>query len=175
MGIDPIQPLEVVAGGVLDGRGRILADVQAQQHGRGASARAEGGALHIGDKGVKPVVVEAQAVDQGACLGQAEQSWLRVARLRQRRDRAHLDKAKTHRAQAVDAAGVLVQAGRQAHAVGELQPRQHDRVFDAAVAVRPGQRRALRARQGVQRQFMGGFGIQPEQEGAGEGVGEQRH
>jgi hypothetical protein len=31
------------------------------------------------------------------------------------------------------------------------------------------------ARQGVQRQFMGGFGIQPEQEGAGEGVGEQRH
>src|SRR5206468_8568505 len=37
------------------------------------------------------------------------------------------------------------------------------------------QRRALDPRQGAQRQLVGGFRVQPEQEGAGEGVGQQRH
>ena len=47
------------------------------------------------------------------------------------RDRADLDEAEAHRAQAVDAAAVLVQARGQADAVGEPQARQLHRVVDA--------------------------------------------
>jgi hypothetical protein len=172
MRVHAVQAGEVIARGVLDGRGGVLADVQAQQHGVLLLA-AELGLLHIVQKGVQPVVVEAQAVDECACLGQAEHAWLGVAGLPFGRDGAHLDKAKAHGTQRVDAARVLVQPGGQAHAVGKAQACQLDGVVYRFVAPGPLQRRALATREHVHGQVVGGFGVQAEQKGAGEGVGDQ--
>ena len=86
--------------------------------------------LDVGDEGVQPVVVEAQAVDQRVGLRQAEHARLGVARLRLRRDGADLDEAEAHGAQAIDAARVLVQPGGQADAVRKRQAGQLDRVVD---------------------------------------------
>ena len=119
MRVHALQAGQVVARGVLDGRAGVLADVQAQQQRLALPAHL--GLLHVGDEGVQPLVVEAQAVDQGARLGQAEHARLGVARLALGRDGAHLDEAKTHGGQAVNAARVLVQAGGQTHAVGKTQ------------------------------------------------------
>ena len=91
------------------------------------------------------------------------------------RDRAHLDEAEAHRAQAVDAAAVLVQARGQADAVGELQPGQFHRIVDPRALPQALRRRVLQPRQGAERQVVGRFRIQAEQEGAGQGVGDQRH
>ena len=54
-----------------------------------------------------------------------------VAGLALRRDGADLDEAEAHRAQAVDAAAVLVEPGGQADAVREFQAGDADRVADA--------------------------------------------
>ena len=102
---------EVIVGGVLDRCGGVFADVQAQQHGVAARGLSAPRALHIGHEGVQALVVEAQAVDQGVGLRQAEHARLGVARLRFGRDRADLHKTKTHGAQAVDTTRVFVQTG----------------------------------------------------------------
>ena len=78
--VNAVQADQVVVGGVFNGRGGVFADVQAQQQGR-ALALAQGRALHVGNKGIQPVVVEAQAVDQRVGLGQAEHAGLGVAGL----------------------------------------------------------------------------------------------
>ena len=54
-------------------------------------------------------------------LGQAEQARLRIAGLRARRDRAAFDEAEAERREAVDVRGVLVEAGGEADAIGELR------------------------------------------------------
>ena len=136
-----------------------------------AALLAEARALHIGHKGVQPVVVEAQAVDQCVGSGQAEHARLGVAGLGLGRDGAHLHKPEAHGAQAVDAARVLVQPGSHAHAVGKVQPGQGDGVADPAGTVGPLQGRALGHGQARHGQFVGGFGIHAEQKRAGEGVG----
>ena len=112
------QADQVVVDGALDRRGGVLADVQAED---AAAAPERGRPRDVGQEGVEAVVVETQPVDQRVGRGQPEHARLRVAGLRLRGHRADLDEAEAHRAQAVDAAAVLVQAGRQADAVGEAQ------------------------------------------------------
>jgi hypothetical protein len=66
-------------------------------------------------------VVEAQAIDQSFFLGESEQPWARIARLRARGNRAHFKEAKTHAGERVDMRRILVQACGKTHRVGELQ------------------------------------------------------
>lgn len=121
------------------------------------------------------MVVEAQAVDECVGLGQAEHAGLGVARLGQWGDRADFHKAKAHGTQAVDAAGVFVQAGGHAHAVRKIQAGDGDRVVHPAVAVSQFERVALAGSQAGHGDVVGDFGVQIEQNAAGEGVGHQRH
>jgi len=100
----------------------------------------------------------------------AEQARLWVARLRTRRHRADLDVAEAQGGESRDALAVLVEAGGQADAVRERD----------AEGLR-GQGLRLVRQQGIEAaaigQFdraqagaMGGFRVQREQEGAGEGI-----
>ena len=68
------------------------------------------------------VVVEAEAVDDRAVLGQPEQPRARVAGLRPRRGGADLDEAEAGAAEGGDGAGVLVEAGGEAERVRQLEP-----------------------------------------------------
>ena len=153
----------------------VLADVQAQQHRASPRLLAKACLLHVGQEGVQPLVVEPQPVDQRVAFGNAEHARLGVAGLALGRDGADLHKAETHGGQAVDAAGVLVQARRQAHPVGKTQAGQGDGVVDPLFAPQAVQRRVLEAGDVVQRQFVGGFGVQAKQEGAGQGIGQEGH
>jgi hypothetical protein len=53
---------------------------------------------------------------------------LGVPRLRARGDGAHFDEAETQRGQGVDVIAVLVEASRQAHRVGEVEPHHPYRI-----------------------------------------------
>jgi hypothetical protein len=160
MRVDAVQADQVVVDRVFNRRGGVLADVQAQQQAALRAGLAHAGAPHIGQEGVQAFVVEAQAVDQRIGLGQAEHARLGVAGLALGGDGADFDKAETHGGQAVDAAGVFVQPGGQADAVGKFEAGQLDRVADAAGQVGQRQRRALGARQRGHGQLVGGFGVQ---------------
>ena len=172
MRVDAVQAQQVVAGGVLYRRGRVLADVQAQQ--ATASAKSPG-ALDVGDEGLKPFVVEAQPVDQRLGLLQPEHPRPGVAGLALGRDGADLDEAEAHRAQAVDTAAVLVQACGQADAVGKLQPRHRHRIGAAGLRPQALCGRVLQRGDRVHRHVVGALGVQAKQEGAGQCVGDESH
>ena len=162
MRIHAIKADQVVVHCVFNRRGGIFTNVQAQQQCVFCALLAQPGLLHVGQKSVQPVIVEAQPVDQRIGFGQAKHARFGVAGLAFGCHGADFDKAESHRRQAIDAAGVLVESGRQAHAVGKLQPGQLDRVADLAAAVCRRQRRALGARQRSHGQLVGGFGVEPE-------------
>ncbi len=66
-------------------------------------------------------VVETHAVDDRLGFRQAEQTWLRVTRLRTRRDGADFDKTETQLGETIDGCAVLVQAGGQTYRIREIQ------------------------------------------------------
>ena len=171
MRIDAGEADQVVVGGALDRRRRVLADVQAEDAAAGAKARLP----DVGDERGQAVVVEAEPVDQRAGLGDAEHARLRIARLRQRRHRADLDEAEAHRAEGVDAAAVLVEPGGQADAVRKRQPGDRHRVVHARLLDERDQRRALDRRQRRQRQVVRVLRIEPEQKRSGQREGNERH
>ena len=169
--VDAGQADQVVIDRVLDRRDGVLADVQAQDAAVAAKARL----LDVGQEAVEAFVVEAQAVDQRARLGQAEHARLWVARLGLGRDGAHLDEAKAHGAQAIDHAPVLVQASGHAHAVGEGDASQRHWVLHAAFGPQAGQRCVLQAGQRTDGQVVRGFRVQVEEDRFGNEVGDQGH
>jgi hypothetical protein len=132
-------------------------------------------AFDVGNKRIQPFVVEAQAVDQRLLLGDAKHARLGVAALAQRRDGADFDKAKAHRIPSVDAARIFIQACGQAHAIGEGQACQSDRVTDTFLCVGHLQRRALRGSQGANREVMRRFGIEAKQKRTSKRIGNQGH
>ena len=142
---DAFQAGQVILRGLIDRGGGILANVQPQQHGATSLGAAALGLLHVAQKGVQPFVVESQPVDQCMGFGQTEQARLWVARLGFGCDRAHLDKAKAHGSQSVDAASILVQTGGKTNSVGEAEPRQLNRVGDKGLCIKPLKGRALKA------------------------------
>ena len=170
--VDAGQADQVVVHRPFDRRGGVLADVQPQD---AAGATEAACALHVGQEGLQPLVVEAQAVDQRAGVGQAEHARLGVAGLAQRGDRADLDEAEAHRAQPVDAAAVLVQPGGQPDAVGKTQSGHGDRIVHPGLRPQALQRPVLEAGDALQGELVGGFGVHPEEERAGEGVGDEGH
>ena len=115
------QAGKVIVDRALVGRVEVLADVETE-HASVLRPR------DVGEERVEPLVVEAHPVDQRLGLDQAEQSRLRVAGLRTRRDGAAFDVAEAERGQAVDVLGILVEAGREADAVREPEPHHLDRV-----------------------------------------------
>ena len=170
--VHAVQPQQVVAGCVGDGRAGVFADVQADDAARSAKGM---GPLDVGHKACQARVVKAQAVDQRIFLRQAEHARLRVAGLGPRRDGAHLDKAEAHGAQAIDAPAVFVQPRRQADAVGKAQARHRHRIVHPGLLPQALQRRALKGGDGIHRQVVGPLGVKPEQEGAGQRVGDKSH
>ena len=132
----------------------------------GAALGADLRAAHIGQKCIQAFVVEAQAVDQCILFRNAEHARLGIAGLGAGRDGAHFHKAETHGGQRIDAARILVQACGHAHAVGDGQAGQGDRVVDHFVGPHRLQRGVLATGQGVHGEVVGGFGVHVEQEGA---------
>jgi hypothetical protein len=88
---------------------------------------------------------------------------------------ADLDEAEAHRRQAIDAAAILVEPGGEADAVREPQTCDADRVVHAGLGPQALQWRVLEARQRSHRQLVSVLGVEPEQERAGKGIGQQRH
>ena len=172
MGKYPFEREQVIVGGPLDRCDCVLADVESDDSALGAEGP---GPLHIGQERRQAFVVEAQAIDQGFGFGQAEHPWLVVAGLRFGCHRTDFDEAKTHGAEAVDAAAILVQSGGQADPVGELQSGQLQGVFDPLLRPQALRRGVLQARQRMQGQLMGLLGVDAEQKRAGQGVGDQLH
>ena len=171
-GIDAIEAGEVVVGRLLDRRAGVLADIQAEQ----AAAVDRARALHIAHKGFQPLVVEAEAVDQRIGLRQPENARPGVAGLALRCDRANLYKPEPHGLPGRDTARIFVQTGGQTHAVGKTQPAQHHRIVHEGLRIGAAQQRGvLGLCQHVDGGFVGGFRIQAEQHGAGQGVGDQGH
>src|SRR5690606_23158862 len=118
---DALESEQVVIDGTFHGGGGVLAYVQTKN-----SALLPPLAFpDIVNKGGQSLIVESQAVDQRLGTRQAKHAWLGVARLGQRRDGAHLDKAETQIAQGVDMSAVLVQACRQADRVVQAQAHEH--------------------------------------------------
>ena len=171
VGVNAAQGGQVVLRGVFDRGGRVFTDIQAQQHLAGMGSLPQPGLLDVVDKAVQTLVVEAESIDQGLFLGQAEHARLGVAGLPQRCHGAHFHKAKAERSPGVDATGILVQSGGQPHAVGKNQPSQGDGVTDSGLRSQAHQWGVLNLRQPVQGQVMGRLRIHLEQKVAGERVG----
>ena len=119
--IDAGEADQVVVDGALDRRGRVLADVQAED---AAAARESAPAGRWRMKAARPSLLKPSRLISAVALDEAEHARLRIARLRQRRDRADLDAAEAERAEGVDAAAVLVEPGGQADAVRESAGRR---------------------------------------------------
>ena len=170
-GIHPFESLQIIAGCLLDRGGGILADVQPQQAARmGRPAR-----LHVADEGLKPIIVEPEAVDDGLCLGQAEQTWLGIAGLGAWRDRSHFHEAEAHGFPGADAARILVQSCRQTDPVGKSQPAQRHGIFDEGLGNQMFQGAMLQPYQRAKQGVMGGLRIHAKENRPGQGVGNECH
>ena len=168
MRVDAFEANQIVAGGFFDRRDGVLADVQAQQHGLALGTRLR--ELDVANERVEAFIVEAQSVDERVGGGQAEHARLGIAGLALGRHGADFHKAEAHGGQAVNDAGVLVQTGGHAHAVGEFQSRKFDGVIHRGAAPRPLQRRALALGEHVHGEFMGLFRVHVEEYWASECV-----
>ena len=71
-------------------------------------------------------VVEAKSIDQRLVRGKPEQPRLGIARLRQRRQRADLDKAETRAEQSIRSLCVLVEARRDAQRIWKFEAERGD-------------------------------------------------
>ena len=117
---------------------------------------------------INPKIVKAHAVDNGLSFRQAKNTWLWIAWLRARRDRADLNKAKTQLGETIDGCAVFIQTGSQTDRVWKIQP--HDchwqlRRCLAQQTIKP--QTAARPDQ-IQRQIVRGFRGQFEKQLAGQ-------
>ena len=94
----------------------------------------------------RAVVVEAEPVDDRVVGVETEQARARIAGLRARRHGADLDEAEAEPQQRVRHLGILVEAGREADRIGEIQPEGADRK-PRIVGPRRRQRRQLQRAQ----------------------------
>ena len=116
------------------------------------------------------MVVETHAVDDRTRFGQAEHPWPRVAGLRPGRDGADFEETEAQCGQGVDVVAVFIEACSQPDRIRDLDAHDaagHRRNAGQAWTQHTGARGDL---QRLQRQVMGGFGIQREQQGAEQGI-----
>jgi len=76
---------------------------------------------------LRPVVGEAEAIDQSAGRRKPEEPGTRLPGLGTRRHGANFNEAEPEGAQAVHGSRILIKAGRQTHAVREVQTHTFDR------------------------------------------------
>ena len=143
------QHLGEIGGTVLGGL--VGAEVEADHRALRPFRKPRGNGLHT-------VIVEPEAVDRRAVLGQAKQPWLGVAGLGQGGCGAHLDKAEAGAGEPGQRGGVLVESGGEAQRVGQRQPGKLG--AQARRAQRPGGGRHAQL-QRADRQPVGGFRIEP--------------
>jgi len=150
---DAVDVIGDAVGGVL-----VRADIDAENAVALGCARAR-------QRGGQAAIIEPHPVDDRAILDQAKQAGLRVARLGQRGERAHLDTAEAQAEPAGNGAGILVDARREADGVGEVDPGNGGaearggfdaagRCADTAPCAKRGDGRLMRA-----------FGVHAEEEG----------
>ena len=89
------------------------------------------GAAQVLDHALQSAVGQPCALDDGAVFGQAEDARARVARLRARRDRAHLDESEAEGRELAERLAVAVEAGGQPDGVAE--PDAEDLAFEGGV------------------------------------------
>ena len=99
--------------------GGVLVGAKVQPH-----RHVMAGLRQPGGDDLRALVVEAEAVDDAAILGQTEKARRGVAGLRARGGGADLDKAETRAGQRRDRLGVLVEPGGKADRVGQVQSRK---------------------------------------------------
>ncbi|GAB1395678.1 hypothetical protein MASR1M65_04550 [Saprospiraceae bacterium] len=146
--------------------GLVGAEVQPHRD-RTAGALAEAG----GD-GLHPVVVETEAVDGGAVLGQPEEAWARVAGLGKGVAAPTSQEAEARAGQLRKGGGVLVEARGKADRVQERHPRQG--AGQPGRGDGAGQGRQTRG-QRLQRQPVCAFRVHPAHEAEAEGFQQAHH
>ena len=137
----------------------VLADVDPEGDGEGAEAR------EAAPRRRHPLVVEAERIAQARRLRQAEEARPRIARLRPRRHRPHLQEAEAQGGQAAHGDRVLVEAGGQADRVGEAAA--EERLGERRRGARRGQGEGAERAQDGDPGAVGGLGVEPEEQ-AGE-------
>ena len=115
--VDAVQAEQVVVGGALDRRARRSCRCSARRCRR--AARKLRARCTLARKASRPSLLKPRRLISACCAGRRNMRGLGLPGWALRRDRADLDEAEAHRAQAVDAAAVLVQPGGQADAVRE--------------------------------------------------------
>ena len=143
----------------------IFADAHADRAGRPQPA----GAL-VGEPLAqcgRARVIEPHAVHQCVQVGVTEHPRLRVARLRERRDRAEFQEAEPEPPPGERRGGVLVHPRREADSIRERKPHQLDGLVDGARerADRAGERaRAREQCRGPKREVVGALRLDAEQQ-----------
>ncbi len=98
-------------------------------------------------------------------LRQPEQTRPGIARLRPRRDAAELDEAEAECGERVDVLGVLVEARREAHRVGEVEAHDaHRGARDPCLEKNEASSASRRV------DLMRGFGVERKEQGPSQGV-----
>ncbi len=154
-GLDQFDVIGDAVGGIL-----VRADIDAEDT---AKMRAPG---QPPQHGFGAIIVEAHAVDHGLVALEPEQPRPRIADLRLRCHGADLDKAETEPEQRIRRLRALIEAGRHADRIGEIQPERPHRQF-RIVRPRPYRRQQFQA---LDRQTMGVFRIEPAQQRQREGI-----
>ena len=127
---------------------------------------------HVLHSRVDARIVETHAVDDRLVVDQPEQAWLRISRLRPRRDGADFDAAESQAAQRVDGVALLVQSGGQTRpdsGISSPSPPPARRTRPSGCN-EPEQAGFFGDPQGGHADVVGDFRIQTEQSGAGEGI-----
>ncbi len=110
----------------------------------------------------RAIIVEAHAVDDGLVFLQPEETRRRVAGLRLRRHRSHLDEAEALPQHGIRHLGILVEARRKAERIGKVEP--HERLLQQRIAG-PRGRQLRQAGERLDRQAVGLLGIKRVEEG----------
>ena len=117
------------------------------------------------------LVVETEAIDDRVVLHQPEQARARIARLRQRRDRADLDEAEARAQQGVGNLGALVETRGEAEGIWKVEPEGAH--AQARIALRRGGKRRM-----AQREHGGAvrvLRVHAEEQGARDGAEQTHH
>ncbi len=115
---------------------------------------------------VNTLIVESQAIDNGALIGEPKHSWLRVPRLRPRRDSTKLEPAKTESLQRISIVGIFIEPRGKANNMRKVDT--HDGfgycIFFCLCSKNPQQADALPYAHRLQRDVMRKLCGQPEKQ-----------
>ena len=152
------QAGQVVLGGIFVRRHLVFADVDTKHPVEA------GGLPDVFHAGGNAVIVEAHSIDDGTLGNEAEQAGLVLAGLGARRQRSHLHKAESHLAEGADRIRLLVHPGGKAHPVGEFHAQDFHRIGRYATHQEGENAHPFSHAQPEQRQVVGSFRIQLEQQ-----------